>query len=563
MALEPQNLVNRFNSLSRQPVTRQLGLLLGLAASIALAMGLVQWSMAPDFTPLYSELSPGETGEVVRSLENSGIPYQLHNSTGLVSVPADKVHEARLKLASEGLPKGDGNGFDMLYKEQEMGVSSFMEKARYDRALEQELSQSIASLDSVRSARVHLALPKQSAFVRKKNKPAASVLLNLYAARQLTDRQLAGVVHLVASSVPGLEAEQVSVVDNQGKLLSSQNSNDDFAYTKEQFRFTQQLEQSYSSRITEILTPILGVGAVSAQVAAEIDFTMVEKTSESYAPESTIRSEQMEEEVTGSRKVNSGVPGTLANQPPVETTVATTPPEEGEEEKTQTERSSKREVRNYEMDKTISHIREVPGTLKKLSVAVVVDYVDQVNDQGESERVPLSDARLAEITSLVKEAVGFNEERGDSVNVINASFVAPPEMEAMPEASFMEQAWVWKAAKIGLSAIGFILVIFTVLKPLMQASSAPPPSAQPLAAPQGQGGMAYAGGAPMAGGAEGGMPMGAMGEDQVTLGGQQQQLGLPAGTPAYQQQLNMARTMVEGEPERVAHVVKNWVAADG
>ena len=560
MASEPQNLVARFNSLSRQPVTRQLGLLLGLAASIALAMGLVQWSMAPDFTPLYSELSPGDTSEVVRSLENSGIPYQLHNSTGLVSVPVDKVHEARLKLASEGLPQGGGNGFDMLYKEQEMGVSSFMEKARYDRALEQELSNSIASLDSVRSARVHLALPKQSAFVRKKNKPAASVLLNLYPARQLTERQLSGVVHLVASSVPGLEAEQVSVVDNLGKLLSSQNSNDDFAYTKEQFRFTRQLEQSYSSRITEILTPILGVGAVSAQVAAEIDFTMVEKTSESYAPESRIRSEQMEEEVTGSRTVNSGVPGTLANQPPVETTVAAAP-EGGEEEKAQTERSSKREVRNYEMDKTISHIREVPGTLQKLSVAVVVDYVEQVNEEGESERGPLSETRLAEITSLVKEAVGFNEERGDSVNVINASFVAPPEMEPMPEASLMDQAWVWKAAKIGLSAIGFILVIFTVLKPLMQASSAPPPSAQPLAVPQGQ---AMYAGAPMgAGMVDGGMAMG-MGEDQVTLGGQQQQqLGLPAGTPAYQQQLNMARTMVEGEPERVAHVVKNWVATDG
>lgn len=547
MALEPQNLMNRFNSLSRQPVTRQLGLLLGLAASIALAMGLVQWSMTPDFTPLYSELSPRETGEVVRSLESSGIPYQLHNSTGLVSVPADKVHEARLKLASEGLPQGDGNGFEMLYKEQEMGVSSFMEKARYDRALEQELSQSIASLDSVRSARVHLALPKQSAFVRKKNKPAASVLLNLYSARQLTERQLSGIVHLVASSVPGLEAEQVSVVDNQGKLLSSQNSNDDFAYTKEQFRFTQQLEKNYSSRITEILTPILGVGAVSAQVAAEIDFTMVEKTSESYAPESTIRSEQMEEELTGSRRTNSGIPGTLSNQPPVETTVTDSP--EGAEDKPQTERSSKKEVRNYEMDKTISHIREVPGTLQKLSVAVVVDYVDQLNDKGEVERVPLTETRLAEITSLVKETVGFNEERGDSVNVINASFVVPPEMEPMPEASLMDQPWVWKAAKMGLSSIAVLLVIFTVLKPLMQISSAPPP-AQPM--PQGQPGMYPAG-------MDGAM---AMGEDQVTLGGQQQQL-LPGGAPAYQQQLSMARTMVEGEPERVAHVVKNWVAADG
>ena len=550
MALESQNLMGRFNSLSRQPVTRQLGLLLGLAASIALGMGLVQWAMAPDFTPLYGELSPSATSDVVRSLENSGVPYKLHGSTGLVSVPADKVHEARLKLASEGLPQGDGSGgFDILYKEQELGVSSFMEKARYDRALEQELASSIASLDSIRSARVHLALPKQSAFVRKKNKPAASVLLSLYPARELTERQLSGIVHLVASSVPGLEAEAVSVVDNQGKLLSSQSSNDDFAYTKEQFRFTQQLEQNYMARITEILTPIVGIGSVSAQVAAQIDFTMVEKTSETYAPESTIRSEQLEEELSGSRKVNTGIPGTLSNQPPIETTVTNTPGG-AEEEKAQTERSTKREVRNYELDKTISHIREVPGTLQKLSVAVVVDYIEQLNDKGESERVPLSEARMAEITSLVKEAVGFNETRGDSLNVINASFVAPPEMEPMPEASLMDQAWVWRAAKLGLSGIAIILVIFTVLRPLMQASSAPPPGAQPLAPPQG--------GYPdnsMGGGM-------AMGEDQVTLGGQQQ-LGLPAGAPVYQQQLNMARTMVEGEPERVAHVVKGWVAADG
>jgi flagellar M-ring protein FliF len=552
MAEESQNLLGRFNSLSRQPVTRQLGLLLGLAASIALSMGLVQWAMAPDFTPLYGELSPSATTDIIRSLESSGVPYKLHGSTGLVSVPTDKVHEARLKLASEGLPQGSGSaGFDILYKEQEIGVSSFMEKARYDRALEQELSRSIASLDSVRSSRVHLALPKQSAFVRKKSKPAASVLLTLYPARVLADRQLAGIVHLVASSVPGLEAENVSVVDNMGKLLSSQNSNDDFAYTKEQFRFTQQLENSYTTRITEILTPILGIGSVNAQVVAEVDYTVVEKTSETYAPETTIRSEQLEEELTSGRQTSAGVPGTLANQPPVETTVSGEPG--AEKEKSQKERSSKREVRNYELDKTISHIREVPGTLKKLSVAVVVDYIEQENDEGDSERVPLTEARMAEITSLVKEAVGFNEERGDSLNVLNASFVAPPEMEPMPEASLMEQAWVWRAAKIGVSAIAIILVIFTVLKPLMRASSAPPPSSQPLAPPQGQAGYAMN---PMAGGM-------VMGDDQVTLGGQQQQMGLPGGAPVYQQQLNMARTMVEGEPERVAHVVKNWVAADG
>ena len=203
MALNTSTLLSRFNSLSSQPVTRQLGLLLGLAASIALGIGLVQWSMAPDYVALFGEMTPSSTNEVVRSLEENGTPYKVDHRTGLVSVPAEKLHEIRLKLASDGLPKSDGSGFDMLYKEQKIGVSGFIEKARYDRALEQELARSIASLDSVRSARIHLALPKQSAFVRKRDKPAASVLLSLYPGRELTERQLAGVVHLVASSVPG------------------------------------------------------------------------------------------------------------------------------------------------------------------------------------------------------------------------------------------------------------------------------------------------------------------------------------------------------------------------
>lgn len=563
MALNSQNLMNRFNSLSRQPATRQLGLLLGLAASIALGIGLVQWSMTPDFTPLYGELPPAATAEIVRSLEGRGTRYRIHSRTGLVSVPADKVHEARLMLASEGLPQSDGSGFDMLYKEQEMGISSFMEKARYDRALEQELARSIASLDSVRSARVHLALPKQSAFIRKKNKPAASVLLSLYAGRELSERKLAGVIHLVASSVPGLEAEQVSVVDNQGKLLSSQNLDDEFAFTKEQYRFTRQLEQSYVERITKILTPILGVSAVSAQVAADVDYTMVEKTSETYAPEASIRSEQLVEELSeGSRTTAGGVPGGLSNEPPEETTVATTPSEgsgsEGSgDESVMQGRSSKKEVRNYELDKTISHIREVPGTLKKLSVAVVVDYLDTINEQGDAERVPLSEERMEEVISLVKESVGFNVARGDSVNVINASFVAAPELVPMPELSLLEQEWVWRMAKFGLVGVALLLVIFTVLRPLMQASAAPPPSAQPLAAPTAQPGMGAYGNQQMAEG----MGM-VMGEDQVTLGNQQQ-LGLPGGMPGYQQQLHMARSMVDGEPERVAHVVKNWVGSDG
>ena len=549
MALNTSTLLSRFNSLSSQPVTRQLGLLLGLAASIALGIGLVQWSMAPDYVALFGEMTPSSTNEVVRSLEENGTPYKVDHRTGLVSVPAEKLHEIRLKLASDGLPKSDGSGFDMLYKEQKIGVSGFIEKARYDRALEQELARSIASLDSVRSARIHLALPKQSAFVRKRDKPAASVLLSLYPGRELTERQLAGVVHLVASSVPGLEAEQVSVVDNQGKLLSAQGREEGFAQTSEQFRFTQQLEQSYVDRITEILSPILGVGAVRAQVVADVDFTRVEKTSESYAPETSVRSEQLIEE-NSRGEFAGGVPGTLANQPPEETRITAVPEET--EDQLSSGRFSKRQVRNYEIDKTISHIREVPGTLQKLSVAVVVDYQDTVNGDGNVERAAIAEARLAEITALVKDAIGFSAERGDSVNVMNAMFVVPPELEQLSEPSLMEQEWIWRAAKFLLAGIAIFLIIFTVLRPLMQASAAPPPGTALAATAQGGAGTAYATAS------QGEM---ALSKDNVTLGGQSQ-LGLP-GASSYQNQLQMARSMAEGEPQRVAHVVKNWVSADG
>jgi len=560
MASVFQNLLVRFNSLSTQPATRQVSLLVGLAASIALGVGLVQWATVPDFVPLYGDMSPAATTEVIQSLDSQGIQYRFNSRTGLVSVQADKLHQARLQLASEGLPESGGVGFDMLYKEQQMGISSFIEKARYDRALEQELARSIASLDSVKAARVHLALPKQSAFVRKSSKPAASVLLSLYAGRELTDRQLSGVVFMVSSSVPGLSAENVSVVDNQGKLLSSQGSKDGFAYTKEQFRFTQELEENYVHRIEEILRPILGVGAFRAQVAADVDFTMVERTSESYAPEtrSSIRSEQLVEELT-ENAVAVGIPGTLSNEPPRDTTVSATPTDAAStldfEQSSAPTRSSKKEVRNYELDKTISHVREVPGNLKKLSVAVVVDYRSGVNEAGEAERVPLSEQQLAEVNSLVREAVGFNETRGDTVNVVSASFVATPQLEPLPGPSLLEQDWVWKIARMALAGLGLLILVFTVLRPLMQVTAVPLAQApQQLPGPEGQMGL------PGAAGAEG-VPGMQLGEDQVTLG--QQQLGLPGAAPPYQQQLNLARSMVENEPERVAHVVKNWVGADG
>ncbi|MEO1079350.1 MAG: flagellar basal-body MS-ring/collar protein FliF [Pseudomonadota bacterium] len=553
-------LVDRFNGYSRQPVTRQLALLVGLAASIAMAIGLVQWAMKPTYKPLYGSMAPEDMNQVITTLEANGVDYSLNQRTGMVAVPAGQVHRARMMLASDGYPKGEGVGFESLYREQEIGLSSFMEQARFHRALEAELSRTISAMDSIRGARVHLAMARQSAFLRQREQPAASVMLNLYAGRGLNERQLAGIVHLVASSVPNLDAEQVSVVDQQGKLLSSQGADDEMAFTQEQFRHRRELEEDYSQRILAILEPILGSGSVRAQVAADMDFTRIERTSEVYAPDTIVRSEQTSEE-TSNQRLSGGVPGTLSNEPPIDTAVNVAAPDPalqaGAGQAPQAlppSRTSRRSTVNYEVDKTISHILETPGSLQRLSIAVVLDYVENTADDGTVTRDPMAQERVDEITALVREAVGFNEARGDTVSVISASFVeAPPVEDVVVESSIFEQDWVWQLGKGLLALIVLLTLIFVVLRPVMKFSAAPAPV---IASPQGLPQQAVAG----ALGNDGAQ----MGEDQVTLGGEQ--AGLPAaagGTMGYQQQLQMARSVAEGEPERAAYVVKNWVAGDG
>ncbi|MEM6774222.1 MAG: flagellar basal-body MS-ring/collar protein FliF [Pseudomonadota bacterium] len=554
-------LVDRFNGYSRQPVTRQLALLVGLAASIAMALGLVQWAMEPTYKPLYGSMAPEDMNQVITTLEANGIDYSLNQRTGMVAVPAGQVHRARMMLASDGYPKGEGVGFESLYREQEIGLSSFMEQARFHRALEAELSRTISAMDSIRGARVHLAMARQSAFLRQREQPAASVMLNLYAGRGLNERQLAGIVHLVASSVPNLDAEQVSVVDQQGKLLSSQGADDEMAFTQEQFRHRRELEEDYSQRILAILEPILGSGSVRAQVAADMDFTRIERTSEVYAPETIVRSEQTSEE-TSNQRLSGGVPGTLSNEPPIDTAVnvAAGPDpalQAGGGQNQQAlppARTSRRSTVNYEVDKTISHILETPGSLQRLSIAVVLDYVENTADDGTVTRDPMAQERVDEITALVREAVGFNEARGDTVSVISASFVeAPPVEDVVVESSIFEQDWIWQLGKGLLALVVLLALIFVVLRPVMKFSAAPAPV---IASPHGLPEQAVAGAL-----GNDGVPMG---EDQVTLGGEQ--VGLPpaaGGSMGYQQQLQMARSVAEGEPERAAYVVKNWVAGDG
>ena len=554
-------LIARFNGYARQPAARQLALLIGLAASIAMGIGLVQWAMQPDYKPLYGAMAPEDTSQAIAALEASGIDYSLDRRSGMIAVPAGAVRRARLTLASEGFPRADGVGFESLYQEQEIGLSAFMEQARFHRALEAELSRTIAAMHSVRAARVHLAITRQSAFLRQREEPAASVMLNLYPGRLLTERQLAGIVHLVASSVPNLDAEQVSVVDQQGKLLSRQGDDTEMGYTREQFRYTRQLEQDYNRRILSILEPILGPGAVRAQVAADVDFTRVERTQEAYAPDTRVRSEQTSEE-TSVQPASGGVPGTLSNQPPVDALVDTLQPgadrtdaESASAAPARPLRSSRQSTINYEMDKTISHVRETPGSLLRLSIAVVLDYVESSTEDGEVSRGPLPAERVEEITALVREAVGFDAQRGDTVSVISASFVAPPPPpEVRVETSILEQDWIHSLAR-GLLVLSVLLaLIFAVLRPLIKFSAAPV-----LASPQNLHGP-RAGPAALA---EGEVP-----DDQVTLGASGAAagpMGLPAAGPGagYQQQLQMARSVAADQPERAAYVVKNWVAEDG
>ena len=542
MADEDQTLMERFGGFSRQPAVRQLALLVGLAASVALAVGLVQWASAPGMKPLFTQLAPADTNTVIATLESNGIEYEINAGGTVVAVPQGDLDRARLLLASEGLPKGDGIGFESLYQEQELGLSSFMEQARYHRALESELARTMAALDSVRSARVHLAIAKESPFLRKGNAPAASVMLNIYPGRILSDRQLAGIVHLVSSSVPNLEASQVSVVDQAGKLLSDQGEDDVMGSSKDQFRMTQQLERDYSDRIVMILEPILGAGSVRAQVNADMDFTRIERTSEVYAPETVVRSEQLSEEIANTPQ-DGGVPGELVNEPPADPALQQQPEGEQQVAQQQPARTSTSSTRNYEMDKTISHIQETPGSVRRLSVAVLLDYTENTGEDGQVTRAPLEQAQLDEIRTLVSEAIGFSADRGDTLSIMNAEFMRPPAPEPLPEPGFFENDWVWQVGK-GLLALSVLLaLIFVVLRPLVRFAAVPIPPA-----PQNLGQLAGPGG-----------------QNQLMLGSGEQ-VGLPENLNQganYLQSLSMARQAAGGEPARVASVMKNWVAADG
>ena len=550
----------------RLPLLRQFGLLIGLAASVAIGVAIAMWSHEPNYSLLYGGLSDKDSSQVIDALQKAAIPYQIERGSGAVLVPGAQVHEARLKLASQGLPKGSGEGFELMEKEQSFGTSQFMENARYQHALEGELARTIASMGNVQDARIHLALPKQSVFVRDRQKPSASVMINLYSGRTLDDGQVAAIVHLVAASVPHLEASEVTVVDQQGHLLTSGDSSHDMGMSDSQFKYARRLEESYTKRIEDLLTPLVGQGGVRAQVVADLDFTVTEQTQENYDPQKpSLRSEQTSEDKNSAGGITAtGIPGALSNQPPGAGT--TVPPAAAKPGTGPTvpavagaaasalspENISRQATRNFELDRTISHTRLASGNVKRLSVAVLLDDHQKVADDGTVERKPLTKDELERYTKLIKEAVGFDEHRGDSVNVINAAFQAPPPIAAIPDPPVWKQAWVWDVAKIAAGGMGVMFLLFGVLKPVLRS----------LAEKGVQGGGADAGGAMFA--LQGADGAGMVADDRVSLSGgaRQAQLPGPGANNNYEAHLNVAKAAVAQDPKRVAQVVKNWVGTD-
>ncbi|MCY1401661.1 Flagellar M-ring protein [compost metagenome] len=565
-------------NLAEMTVLRQVGLLVGLAASVAIGFAVVLWSQQPDYRPLLGSLAGMDAKQVMDTLAAADIGYTVEPNSGALLVKAEDVARARLKLAGAGIAQNDGNiGFEILDKDQGLGTSQFMEATRYRRGLEGELARTVSSLNNVKAARVHLAIPKSSVFVRDERKPSASVLVELYSGRSLEPGQVMAIVNLVATSVPELSKSQVTVVDQKGNLLSDQAENSELTMAGKQFDYSRRMEGMLTQRVHNILQPVLGNDRYKAEVSADVDFSAVESTSEQFNPDQpALRSEQSVNEQRSSSMGPQGVPGALSNQPPGP---ASAPQQTGQAQAAAgmvqpgqplldangqqimdpatgqpmlaPYPADKRQqsTKNFELDRSISHTRQQQGRLNRLSVAVVVDDQVKVDPAtGQSTRAPWGAEDLARFTRLVQDAVGFDASRGDSVSVINVPFAAD-RGEAVAEIPFYSQPWFWDAIKQVMGVLFILALVFGVLRPVLNNITG-----------HGKGRQLPGGDGDAELGTLGGLD-GELANDRVTLGGPQSIL-LPSPSEGYDAQLNAIKSLVAEDPGRVAQVVKEWINSD-
>lgn len=543
------NWLQRLSALDR---AQRMRLGVGVALLVAAAVAAIVMGRQPDYRVLFANLNDKDGGAIVAQLSQMNVPYKHAEGGGAILIPADRVHDVRLRLATQGLPKGSVAGFELM-ESSKFGMTQFQERLNFQRGLEGELTRSIQALSSVQGARVHLALPNQNGFFREQQKPSASVLVSLHPGRILDRAQLAGIVHLVASSVPELAPSAVSVLDDTGKLLSqTTDSTAGAEVNAQQLLYVQQIEQQYTRRIMDILEPVVGRDNVKAQVTAEVDFTQTESTSEQFRPNQTpdssaVRSQQVLESRGSSSKTATGVPGAVANQPPAPSTApingANPAPNAGGQQGTEEQTNKRESTTNYEVDKTVRVTRGSTGAVKRLSAAVVVNY-QSGEDKGKPITKALTPEQIEQMTALVRETIGFNKDRGDSVNLMNTPFqvTAAPSTDVplwkQPEVIDLAKTFAWPVGAVLFAA----LVLLGLVRPALKAPAPAKASAAPI--PGGQ--------------------LDALEADTP------ERPALPAPSkkdealPATPEQLRLedARVLAKENPVAVANILKTWLNGD-
>jgi len=537
------------NALRRNALP-DMGALASLAAALALGIGLILWSVRPDWVPV-----PGQGAdnalEVIASLTGAGIQHRMDPRSGLVLIPADRAGQVRLSLAASGLSGESSSGVEMLDREPSLGTSHYTEVRRYQHALETELARTLSTLRNVESARVHLALPKRSVFVRDRESASASVTLSPETGRRIEEEQVDAVARLVAASIPYLQPGDVTVVDQWGQLLSMTDDAD--GATRAQFRHARQLERLYASRIEALLTPIVGADRIRATVTADVDFSENERTEEQFAGDPTkLRSEQTDRTIDTLAEA-MGIPGALVNQPPGAGTVdPTVDPDADPAIEADAETTASSATRNYELDRTITRSRRSPGTILRLSAAVVIDDRIELDENGETVRVGLDEAELAAFTALAREAIGFDEARGDTVTVTNRAFVPPEQIEPPDPVPLWEQPWLATIVRQGLVGLAVLVLVLVGVRPaLKKLTQRAVGQANESLPRRGESGGSDPGGADAA-----------LANGQTSAEGRSRSGGdrLEPPKEVYGDILNMARAMASEDPKRVARLVKDWVA---
>ncbi len=536
-----------FNKLS---LIRQVGLMVGLAASVALGLAVVLWAQDPSYQPLITNLQNYDAAEISTILDENGFNYKVDPKTGILLVESDSIYQARLKLAAAGIKDNEAVGFELLDKDQGLGTSQFMEQTRYRRGLEGELSRTIASMRNIRKARVHLAIPKRTVFVRDQRRPTASVFVEVYAGRDLTAEQVKSIVNLIANSVPEMNKKDISVVDHKGALLTEDEEDSSAKLATKEFDYTRKMEDVLKRRVNSILEPVAGMGRFRSEVSADIDFSAVETAEEVFNPDlQALRSEQTvdEQRVSGG---SGGVPGALSNQPPGAANapeVAKGGPGAGGQNLADIRKQA---TRNYEVDRTISYSKQQQGRVKRLTVAVVVDDIKKINPEtGEFTYEPWPQAELERLTILVRNAVGYSAARGDSVSVINSPF-QPEEVVPLEAPKFWEQAWFLELLKPAMALLFILILLLGLVRPALKNLAASGAHEKELALAGDDEGLATLDDLESGGGM-----------DRVTLSATDEFL-LPGASEGYDKQINALKGLIAEDPARVAQVVRQWVNVD-